>query len=116
MRLDGGTLPARANGREAKTLSNKTLKVMDLFAGCGGLSLGLEQAGFTTIFVNELNDDARATYIRNRVDAHEWLAESGFHSSDVKGMVLDKKYLPALEKRFATEFGIDHGELDLLVG
>jgi DNA (cytosine-5)-methyltransferase 1 len=94
----------------------KDLKVMDLFAGCGGLSLGLEQAGFTPVFVNELNDHARATYIQNRVAKHEWLAESGFHSSDVKGMVLDKKFLPALERRFANDFGIAHGELDLLVG
>jgi site-specific DNA-cytosine methylase len=38
---------------------------VDLFAGCGGLSLGLENAGFTTVFVNELNDDARATYLAN---------------------------------------------------
>lgn len=42
------------------------LKIMDLFAGCGGLSLGFEQAGFTPVFVNELNDDARATYLVNR--------------------------------------------------
>lgn len=89
---------------------------MDLFAGCGGLSLGLEQAGFTPVFVNELNDHARATYIQNRVDVHEWLAEPGYHSADVKGMVLDKKFLPALEKRFASTLGIQHGELDLLVG
>ena len=97
-------------------MDRESLKVMDLFAGCGGLSLGLEQAGFTPIFVNELNDDARATYIQNRVDAHEWLAEPGFHSSDVKSMVLDKKYLPSLEKRLASVFGIHHEELDLLVG
>jgi len=95
---------------------DKTLKVMDLFAGCGGLSLGLEQAGFTPVFVNELNDDARKTYIQNRVDRHEWLGESGFSASDVKGMVLDKKYLPALEKRLQSAFGIHNGELDLLVG
>lgn len=97
-------------------MENKTLKVMDLFAGCGGLSLGLEQAGFTPVFVNELNDHARETYIQNRVDVHEWLGEPGYHSSDVKGMVLDKKFLPALEKRLASTFGIAHGELDLLVG
>lgn len=97
-------------------MDKKSLKVVDLFAGCGGLSLGLEQAGFTPVFVNELNDDARATYIRNRVQRHEWLAEKGFHASDVKGMVLDKKYLPALEKRLKETFGVEHGELDLLVG
>jgi len=97
-------------------VNKRNLKVMDLFAGCGGLSLGLEQAGFTPVFVNELNDDARSTYIQNRADKHEWLANSGFHSSDVKGMVLDKRYLPALERRLASEFGLAHGELDLLVG
>ena len=114
--MDGGTVPAIAKGPEATHLDKKTLKVMDLFAGCGGLSLGLEQAGFTPVFVNELNADARETYIRNRIDRCEWLAEPGFHSSDVKGMVLDSKFLPALEKRFAKDFGIAHGELDLLVG
>ncbi|ADV28031.1 DNA-cytosine methyltransferase [Pseudoxanthomonas suwonensis 11-1] len=97
-------------------MDKKSLKVVDLFAGCGGLSLGLEQAGFVPVFVNELNDDARATYIQNRVERHEWLAEPGFHASDVKGMVLDKKYLPALEKRLKDTFAIEHGELDLLVG
>jgi len=97
-------------------LDEKSLKIIDLFAGCGGLSLGLEQAGFEPVFVNELNDDARATYIRNRVDRHEWLAEAGFHASDVKGMVLEARYLNALEKRLNDTFGIEHGELDLLVG
>ncbi len=114
--MDGGSYRNATTGPEATRLNRKTLKVMDLFAGCGGLSLGLEQAGFTPVFVNELNDDARATYIRNRIDKHEWLGESGFHSSDVKGMVLDKKYLSALEKRFKSEFAIENGELDLLVG
>lgn len=95
---------------------NKSLKVVDLFAGCGGLSLGLENAGFYPVFVNELNDDARATYIANRQSINPLLANPEFHSSDVKSMVLDKKYLPALEKRLKSEFGIEHGEIDLVVG
>ena len=33
------------------------LKFIDLFAGCGGLSLGMEQAGFYPLYVNELNKD-----------------------------------------------------------
>lgn len=40
--------------------------MIDLFAGCGGLSLGFEDAGFTPVFVNELNKDAMATYLQNR--------------------------------------------------
>ncbi len=40
--------------------------MVDLFAGCGGLSLGFENAGFTPIFVNELDKDAMATYLQNR--------------------------------------------------
>lgn len=40
--------------------------MVDLFAGCGGLSLGMENAGFTPVFVNELSPDAMATYLANR--------------------------------------------------
>lgn len=36
--------------------------MIDLFAGCGGLSLGMEQAGFTTIFANEINSSFFETY------------------------------------------------------
>lgn len=38
--------------------------VLDLFAGCGGLSLGFEAAGFRTIGY-EMNPDAASTYNRN---------------------------------------------------
>lgn len=97
-------------------MSKKTFYVMDLFAGCGGLSLGLEQAGFVPVFVNELNDDARETYIQNREVDHPWLRDPGFHSSDVKGMVGDDTYLTELEKRLDKQFKLKHGELDLIVG
>jgi len=42
------------------------LTLVDLFAGCGGLSLGMENAGFTPVFVNELNEHAMETYLANR--------------------------------------------------
>lgn len=47
-----------------KESENKFLMV-DLFAGCGGLSLGLEQAGFTPWFVNEIMEPFCNTYKKN---------------------------------------------------
>ena len=38
---------------------------IDLFAGCGGLSLGLEQAGFEVVFMNEIVDTFASTYLAN---------------------------------------------------
>jgi DNA (cytosine-5)-methyltransferase 1 len=40
---------------------------VDLFAGCGGLSLGLESAGFHPLLFSELNFHAAETYMANRV-------------------------------------------------
>jgi DNA (cytosine-5)-methyltransferase 1 len=42
------------------------LTCIDLFAGCGGLSLGLEHAGFNPLLFSELNLSAAETYIINR--------------------------------------------------
>lgn len=55
--------------------------VVDLFAGCGGLSLGLERAGYETVFVNELNHDAMATYLANRRETELGLPEN--HCNDI---------------------------------
>lgn len=38
---------------------------VSLFAGCGGIDLGLRQAGFRTVFANDINPDACATYRAN---------------------------------------------------
>ena len=41
------------------------LTSVDLFAGCGGLTRGLEDAGFECIAFNELNEDAAASFSAN---------------------------------------------------
>jgi DNA (cytosine-5)-methyltransferase 1 len=46
--------------------SSQKLTCVDLFAGCGGLSLGLEQAGFTPVLFSEINRFAADTYAINR--------------------------------------------------
>lgn len=56
---------------------NKVYKMADLFAGCGGLSLGLEQAGFTPWFVNEIMPSFCETYKRNHslTDDHYYIGD-----------------------------------------
>ena len=44
------------------------MNYIDLFAGCGGLSLGLSQAGLQPVFAIESNADAFATYKHNLID------------------------------------------------
>ena len=52
---------------------------VDLFAGCGGLSLGLEQAGFTPVFANEIWEPAATTYRMNRELAPEQMFVGDIH-------------------------------------
>ena len=51
-----------------------SIPFVDLFAGCGGLSLGLEQAGFEPCFMNEIVPTYAGTYIHN----HDLPAERCF--------------------------------------
>lgn len=55
----------------------KKYSLIDLFAGCGGLSLGMERAGFDTIFFNEIEPIFASTYIANRniVNGHYFIGD-----------------------------------------
>ena len=89
---------------------------IDLFAGCGGLSLGLERAGFTPLLVNELNSDALSTYLANRRDEFPWLCDNNV--SNVKDLVLNEKLLDGFQASIKKDFGVDiySGQLDLICG
>jgi DNA (cytosine-5)-methyltransferase 1 len=98
------------------TIGNN-LNFIDLFAGAGGLSLGLEQSGFKPLFVNELNEDAMETYLMNRRLKYDYLDEKDFHEYDIK-KILENGYLDNLIGKIKSIHGVDcrKGELDLIVG
>lgn len=56
--------------------------LVDLFAGCGGLSLGLEHAGFETVFFNEIVPNYASTYIANRE-----LSEGNYYVGDINDLI-----------------------------
>ncbi len=90
---------------------------VDLFAGCGGLSLGLEQAGFVPALVNEISPDAMETYLMNRDDTFPLLREK-YNVGDVKDLVNDETLFKRIISNMLADYGLDiaKGELDLLVG
>jgi len=83
---------------------------IDLFAGCGGLSLGLDQAGFETVFVNELHPVAMETFLRNRPGSA--VNNTKNQSNDILDLTRNQDELDAFSRRIKRE----HGEIDLVVG
>ena len=53
---------------EMLTTPNKEYKIIELFAGAGGLALGLEKAGLKSVLLNEIDKHAANTLKLNRPD------------------------------------------------
>ncbi|MBY6204141.1 DNA (cytosine-5-)-methyltransferase [Halomonas denitrificans] len=103
--------------------------MIDLFAGCGGLSLGFENAGFTPVFVNELHQDALETYLANR---HHELGGLAFaenpalrlnDAQQLKGkrleqLISDLKNIPELDFQIENTLSASGGgsSLDVIAG
>lgn len=51
------------------------MRLVSFFAGCGGLDLGFEQAGFNVVWANEFEKHCRATYIRNHPNTEFMLGD-----------------------------------------
>jgi DNA-cytosine methyltransferase len=70
---------------------NKKLKIIDLFAGVGGLSSGFRKAGFEVVSANEYKPDIANTYIKNHPETKMFIEDiSKIKSSDlVNGEEID---------------------------
>lgn len=79
---------------------NMSKTLIDLFAGCGGLSLGLTQAGFKSVYANEINPICAETYIKNfRINNEQ------MYIGDIHDLIRDLKNRK-----------IEFGEIDLVSG
>ena len=76
------------------------MTAVDLFSGCGGLSLGLAQAGFLVAAAVEIDRKAQETYKLNHPDVR-------LYSQDIKTLQ---------PERLMEDVGLKAGDLDLLAG
>lgn len=76
------------------------MKMIDLFCGCGGLSLGFEQAGFKPIFASDIDPICVSTYLYNRD-----LSKESFYIGDISE-------LNANINNYSSQFG----EVELVCG
>ena len=45
--------------------NDKTVNVISLFSGCGGLDYGFHKEGYKTVWANDINKWAAATFRKN---------------------------------------------------
>ena len=81
-------------------MNSERLKMIDLFSGAGGLSEGLSEAGFHSLFASEIVPVYAQTYQKNHPHTNVFTA--------------DIRTLDADEVR--TTLGVERGELDLIAG
>ena len=67
-KLNGTSLPEDNRFRVLKADKKSGYTAIDLFAGCGGTALGLENAGVEHVLLNEFDKNAVATLRQNRPD------------------------------------------------
>lgn len=86
-------------------------QVVSLFTGAGGLDLGLEAAGFETIFASDIDEHSCKSLEHNKEVAlktqKKFLREASIVNKDVNDLTVDEIF---------SATGLKNGELDLLAG
>lgn len=110
--------------RVVASKANKQFNYIDLFAGCGGLSLGLERQGGKLLFAIERSPMAAETFMANLIKPglsdQEWESyltkpaevqlEEGLLVQDIVKILRSKKIREAIKGK------ISKNEVDLVVG
>lgn len=103
-------------------MSSDNSYMFDLFAGCGGLSTGLERHGFKPILVSELNRDALDSYLANRdfsVGGKPFSDWNQLHFQDVYDLTDSKmKELKKIFRKVDPDLSFRKGgsDIDLICG
>ena len=87
-------------GNDGKQFTADSLSAIDLFSGCGGLTLGLEMAGFKVLAAIEIDHANVNTYKENHRDV----------------LVLEEDIRSINPKQLMAKLGLVQGQLDLLAG
>lgn len=66
------------------------MKSAELFAGCGGLALGMSQVGFKHRYMAEFDKDAVATVLHNKANGVGYVHEWPMHLKDVRDIEWDE--------------------------
>ena len=99
-----------ANQQESgRPIAGAARVAIDLFAGCGGLTLGLQKAGFQVVGAVEIDPLAVATYKENHRDVVVW---GGIR----KGGILEGDIRELKPRNMLRKLKLKKGQLDLLAG
>lgn len=87
----------------------KPIRYIDIFAGCGGLSLGLCNSGFSGVFAVEKNRDAFSTLKYNLID-------NATHFDWPNWLPIQEYDINVLMRDYADKLKLLEGKIDLVAG